>query len=192
MPQPILKPGDLAPNFKRSDINGKSVSLRDYASSYVFISFLRYAGCPWCNLAIHRLAVEQELLHGNKCEVVAFIQSSESDIESGIINRHQVTPQFPIIADPSMVIYQKYFVRTSVSAGLHYEITNIPSWVQSVYKEGYKQRSINGRFFLAPAAMLISPGDQKIIRADYNADFYDHQSFTNIYDSIAHYNIHGL
>ena len=186
-----LKPGDTTPQFVLADIHGQKVSLTKYANTYLLIVFLRFADCPWCNLAIHRLAVEQQLLRDSKCEIVAFIQSSEKDIETSIIDRHNVTPMFPIIADPMMKTYKKFGVEASVIPGLKHHITNIPAWVQSVYKEGYKQTSVDGSFFLAPGAFLISPGKQKIVHADYSSDLYQHESFTKIYDAIAEHELHG-
>jgi peroxiredoxin Q/BCP len=186
-----LHVGDTAPLFKRKDINGNEVDLSKFKKSYVLVAFLRYAGCPWCNLAIHRLTMEESLLHDNRCDVITFIQSTEENIETGIIERHQVLPKFPIVADQKMEVYKKYHVEPSLLMGLKHQITNIPAWVQAVYKEGFKQQSIDGELFLAPATFLISTADRKIIRADYDSDLYDHESFTKIYDTIAEHELHG-
>ncbi|MDQ2973232.1 MAG: redoxin domain-containing protein [bacterium] len=192
MPKTTLSVGDDAPNFKVTDVEGKKISLEDYSSKYLLIAFLRYAGCPWCNLAVHRLTMEQNILRDSKCELIVFIQSSTDNIEENIIKRHKVTPKFPIIADQEMKIYKKYFVKLSVAKTLKYAIRNVPIWVQAVYKEGYNQSNIDGSMFIVPATFLISRGTQKIVSIDYNADLYDHQSLTKIYDSIAHHQIYGF
>ncbi|OGL22252.1 hypothetical protein A2707_02890 [Candidatus Saccharibacteria bacterium RIFCSPHIGHO2_01_FULL_45_15] len=187
-----LTVGQKAPQFTRLDTSGRSIALSDYSKSFVLVAFLRYSGCPWCNLAVHRLAMEYPLLKESKCEVITFIQSSKESIQENIFDRHNVTPLFPIIADASMEMYAVYDVTGSAIRGLRHHIKNIPSWVKAVSKEGFAQTSIDGHFFLAPATFLLSPGEQQIIRIDYDADLYKHESFTNIYDAISSYNLYGL
>ncbi len=192
MTKTSLRVGDRAPDFSVTDVDGRKISPEDYKSKYLLVAFLRYSGCPWCNLAVHRLALEQPLLRDSKCEVLVFIQSNSENIEKNILKRHKVTPKFPIIADPEMKLYKKYFVNPSVSTTLKHAIQNVPAWVTAVYKEGYSQTKIDGNAFVAPATFLIARDTQKIVRIDYNADLYDHQSFTDIYDSISHHQIYGF
>lgn len=187
----MIKIGEAAPDFSVQAVDGSTVTLSDYAGDYVLVAFLRYSGCPWCNLAIHRLAVEQPLLKDSRCQIVTFIQSAPEDIETNILQRHQVVPKFPIVADPDMTVYKQYGVKPSVSRSLRHMIRNVPSWLQSVYKEGYNQTSVDGSLFLAPATFLISPGDQQVISVDYDSDLYDHDSFTKLYNAIAEHTIHG-
>lgn len=186
-----LKIGDSAPAFAVTDIEGRKISLKDYKSKYLLIAFLRYAGCPWCNLAVHRLTLEQPLLKDSKCEVVVFIESSKYNIENNIMKRHKVSPQFPIISDQELNIYKKYSVQPSTIKAMKHAIKNVPSWVSAVYKENYKQANVDGSMFTVPATFLISRETQKIISINYDADLYDHQSFTNIYDCLANHQIYG-
>jgi len=182
---------DPAPDINVADIHGNQVHLSDYADSYLLLAFLRYSECPWCNLALHRLVMEKQLLQDSNCRIIVFIQSTQKDIQRSIVEKHKAKPSFPIIADPDMKWYGKYGVKPGIVSGLGHHIRHLPAWVHSVYKEGFTQKSINGGFFLAPAAFLLSPNDQKIIRADYNADFYEHESFTKIYETIGHHSIYG-
>ncbi len=192
MPKTSLSVGDNAPNFNVTTVEGKKINLEDYSSKYLLVAFLRYAGCPWCNLAVHRLTMEQKILRDSDCEILVFIQSNSNNIEQNIIKRHKVTPQFPIIADQEMKIYKKYFIKPSAAKTLKYAIKNVPIWVQAVFKEGYKQTTVDGSMFIVPAAFLISRGTQKIVSINYDADLYEHQSMTKIYDSIAYHQIHGF
>lgn len=186
-----LKPGSSIPKLTATDISGKQVSLESFNDSYTLLAFLRYSECPWCNLALHRLAMEQELLKDSDCRIIAFIQSSPDDIKKSILEKHAVTPQFTIIADPEMKIYNQFGVTLSKLSGIKHHIRHIPAWVESVTKEGFKQHSINGSFFLAPAAIVLSPADQKVIVADYQADFYEHESFSRFYEAIAEHRLYG-
>ncbi len=187
-----LQTGATAPIFAANDYTGSKIRLSDFAQSYVLLAFLRYSECPWCNLALHRLTMENNLLEESDCKVIAFIQSPPNEIRSSINEKHHSVPKFPVIPDSSMKIYGKYGAELSALSGLRHHVRHLPSWVQSVYTEKFTQKSINGEFFLAPAAILISPGDQKIIRADYKADFYEHEPFTHIYDAIAEHQLYGI
>lgn len=186
-----LSVADIAPQFSVTDTAGQTIQLSDYKKGYTLVTFLRYAGCPWCNLAVHRLAMEQPLLRDSGCSVIAFIQSSDQNIKSNIFERHEVKPLFPIVSDNDMEIYRRYDVTPKKLRAIAHQIKHIPDWVHSVSKEGFVQESIDGNLFLAPAVFLISPRDQKIIRADYNADLYKHESFTDIYDAITHHKLYG-
>lgn len=183
--------GNSSPQLNAVDLAGKTISFEKVTSPYVLLAFLRYSECPWCNLALHRLAMEKKLLHDSNCEIIAFIQSTPSDIKKSIIDKHAVTPDFTIIADPEMKIYHQFGINISLLSGLKHHLRHIPAWVESVRKERFTQKSINGDFFLAPAAILVSTADNKVISADYNADFYEHESFSTIYETIAEHQLYG-
>ena len=75
-----LATGMRAPQFTAVDVFGKKVTLSSNKDRYTLVVFLRYAGCPWCNLALHRLAMEQQLLKESRCDIIAFIQSSKENM----------------------------------------------------------------------------------------------------------------
>ncbi len=184
-----LQAGQAAPTFTAIDVCGKKVSLEDNKSQYVLVLFLRYAGCPWCNLAIHRLTLEQKILKDNNCSVIAFVQSSKENIMKNIYERHLHAPHFPVIADHEMKNYKKYLVRPQASAPAKL-LRSIPYWVHSVRKEGFTNENIDGNLFLVPASFLLAPYSRKIVRVDYTADLYDHKTFSRIYESIARDKLH--
>ncbi len=175
--------GDRAPDFSVKDVNGHKVSLSDYRRCKVLVVFLRYAGCPWCNLAIHRLTLEYPLLKKSGCEVIAFVQSDSEHIIANIYERHAKKPLFPIIADSAMTVYDKYHVQTSKIAFAK-SITHIPSWVHAVKQHGFKQTKIDGEFFLVPATFLIDGRKKKVLKAKYGTSFYEHETFTDIYEKL--------
>lgn len=178
-----LLAGDTAPGFAMTDVNGNKVDLAHMQSNHVLLVFLRYAGCPWCNLTIHRLTLEYPLLAKQGCEVVAFVQSDNDSIRRNIYDRHDAKPPFPIIADPTMEIYEQYGVRPSLSA-VAKSIKDIPYWMKSALRKGYPQTGIDGNMLLVPAMFLVAPKTGKIIQAEYASSFYDHESFTRIYEPL--------
>ncbi len=185
-----MKIGDLAPLFSATDVKGKKVSIKDYHDKYLLVVFMRYAGCPWCNLAIHRLSLEHKLLLNSDCSVIAFVQSSKENIINNIFSIHEKKPPFPVISDQLMSTYAKYKVIPS-ALGAAKMISFVPHWVHAVRKGGYKQKNIDGSLFLVPAAFLITPYSRKILRADYSANMYDHETFSDVYNTIAEHKING-
>jgi len=181
--QTKLQAGDTAPQFTAVDTDGNTVDLASYKGCHVMVVFLRYSGCPWCNLAIHRLTLESKLLERNGCKVIAFIQSAEDDVKANIYERHITKPPFPIIPDASMKFYKMYGVGKSLAAAAH-SIKDIPYWLKSVFELGFKQTKFDGNMLVVPAMFLVSKGDQKIIKAEYSSSFYEHQTFTDVYESL--------
>lgn len=176
-------PGQVAPAIVTADVYGKPVDLGASKSKYVLVAFMRYAGCPYCNLAIHRLSVEYPLLQQNGCDVVVFVQSDKEEIIKNIYARHKLQPPFPIIPDMAKEFYEKYGVQSSKKVGLQ-PFKTLPYWLESVGKHGFKQGKLKGDYFLVPAMFLISTKTHKIITAKYGSSFYDHETFTNIYETL--------
>jgi thioredoxin-dependent peroxiredoxin len=175
--------GDTAPDFNVLDVYGEKVRLKDIDTKHILIVFFRYSGCPWCNLAIHRLSLEYAQLQENGCSVVAFIQSDKTDIIDNIYNRHIVKPPFPIIADHAQKYYRLYGVTDSILAAVR-SITKIPAWVHAVKDHGFKQSKMDGSLFMVPAAFLVNGRTKKIEKASYGSSFYDHDLFLDIYDLV--------
>ncbi len=158
---PKLHEGDKAPNFIATDVNGNKINLHSIGSQYILLAFFRYSGCPWCNLAIHRLTLEQKHLKENGCTTIAFIQSDRSDIMSNIYDRHQVQPDFSIIADYEKAYYKMYGVTSSIKA-VSKSISKIPHWVHAAKKHGFKQTKMDGDLFMVPAVFVINGRTKEI------------------------------
>lgn len=178
-----LEVGDQAPPFVVTDALGETAQLSDYKDSPVLLVFLRYSGCPLCNLTIHRLTMEYPMLLKSGCKVIAFVQSTAEDIKTNIYGRHKNVPQFPIIPDPDRKFYDMYGVQNSAKI-LTKVITDVPYWMKSIFELGFKQTKIDGDLLLVPATFLIGPDEQRLELAEYNASFYEHNTFTSIYESL--------
>lgn len=183
MIQKQLVVGARALGFSTTDVLGNNVSLHNDACAYTLLVFLRYAGCPWCNLTIHRLTLEYPMLQKQKCRVVAFVQSTSENIKANIYDRHEHRPPFPIIADVQRKYYDLYGVTTSKLATAM-SIKDIPYWLQSVYKLGFKQSDVDGDLFLVPAHFLVRSRDNKIVSSTYGSSFYENETFTKIYEPL--------
>jgi peroxiredoxin len=175
--------GQQAPHFTIEDVDGQPVSLESQKQPYVLMAFLRYAGCPWCNLAIHRLALESKMLAQNDCGVVVFVQSTKEKVHENIHERHALRPDFPIVADPTKKIYRQYGVNSSFHAVVR-AINDIPAWVHAVKEHGFVQGKLDGDLFLAQALFLVSCKTNKIVQVLYGKSLYEHETFTPIYQSL--------
>ncbi len=172
-----------APNFKAIDVFGSPVDLASHRSGYTLLVFLRYSGCPWCNLAIHRLTLEYKRLTDEKCHVIVIVQSNRKNIVDNIYDRHEPKPPFPIIPDHEMKLYKQYGVKISKLAVFGF-IYHLPPWLESVRKLGYNQKKLDGNFFLVPAWFLINNETNKIVRSERGVSFFEHETFISIYDSL--------
>lgn len=171
------------PDLIANDVFGNKINLVKSKSRYTLLVFLRYSGCPWCNLAIHRLTIEYPRLKAEDCEIIAIVQSDKDAIMDNIYSRHDPKPQFPIIADHEMKHYKKFDVSTSVLGTLS-SITEFPYWLQSVRKLGFKQKKLDGNFFLVPEWFLINNTNGEIVKSAKGVSFYNDESFTQIYESL--------
>ena len=180
---PLPQVNQPAPKFRAIDVLGNKVNVTGSGDGYLLITFLRYSGCPWCNLAIHRLALEYPQLKANNCQIIAFVQSEKDSVMKNIYERHDLQPQFPIIADHDMKYYKLYNVDSSIPGTLK-SVTKIPIWLESVRKHGFKQQKLDGNFFLVPAWFLVNLRTGKIVQGERGVSFYNHESFIKIYDSL--------
>lgn len=181
--KPKITINHKAPLFKAVDVFGKKFNLSTVKNEYVLLTFLRYSGCPWCNLAIHRLSLEYERMKQHDCQIVTFVQSDSKSVMQNIYDRHVPKPQFPIIADQVMEYYKLYSVEPRIIGTLK-AITKLPYWLESVRKHGFKQKNIDGNLFLVPAWFLINTKTGKIVNSERGVSFYDHDTFISIYNSL--------
>ena len=178
-----LVAGQKAPLFTTKDALGKPISLSGIDKRYILLVFFRYAGCAWCNLAIHRLSLEYKTLKDHDCEAIAFVQSDEMAIDNNIYQRHAKTPKFSIIADRDQKYYSQYGITDSIPAAVK-SIKSIPAWMHSVKDHGFKQDWVDGNLFLVPASFLIDGRTLKIIQSNYGSSYYEAEAFMDIYQSV--------
>jgi peroxiredoxin Q/BCP len=181
----MVQVNQKAPKFSTVDTFGNGIDLLalEKKHRYVLIVFLRYSGCAFCNLAIHRLTMEYKQITKADCKIVAFVQSDKEKIIENIYDTHNPKPQFPIIPDKEMKFYKKYNVEPSVTQTLKM-ITNIPMWIESISKHSHVKKEIDENLFIVPAWFLVESSTNKIVKTERGSNFYGHDSFINIYDTL--------
>lgn len=161
-----LKPGDLAPEFEATDAKGGHVRLSSFTGKKTMLVFFRYAGCPFCNLALDRLLAAYPRLSSMGLNVVVFFQSDRPNVERFILRRHVVP--FPVIPDAARATYDLYGVSTSVMAAVRTAL-HLDDFFRA-WAKGWPQPAIDGDFFLVPALFLIDK-DLTVRAADYGKHF---------------------
>lgn len=176
-----LQKGDTAPDFSIKDINGKTISLQDYKNEKTLLVFLRYAGCPFCNLVLKNIIHQLELLDNSDTHVksdthvVVFFQSPKEHVKS---YPGKQNPSFPLVADPDKTVYDLYKVESSVT-GLLKGATKLPLFYDTLVREKFHQGKIDGDIFLMPAYFMINES-LKIVKAHYGVNFADQDPIIQI------------
>lgn len=102
-----LTEGAKAPAFKGKDQNGKSISLADYKGKNIVLYFYPKDDTPTCTVQACNLRDNFGLLR-NKGLVVIGVSPDDEGKHKKFEQKHELP--FPLIADPSLTIIQKYGV----------------------------------------------------------------------------------
>ncbi len=101
-----------APSIVTTDVYGHFFSLNDLKGSKVLVSFMRFAGCPVCNLRVHQLIKERNAFATQNVKVVLIYESSKANLLAYL--QSEKSP-FTFIADPESKFYKAYGVEKSWS-----------------------------------------------------------------------------
>ncbi|HZM25639.1 MAG TPA: peroxiredoxin-like family protein [Anaerolineales bacterium] len=179
-----LKAGDRAIPFSAETIDGKVVSLDQFAGKPLLLMFYRYASCPMCNLRLRDFAVHYPELHKHGLEAVAFFHSPGRNIRANAGKRYY---PFHLVADPSYRVYRTYGIETS---WLRFFLSMLlPSfyvdWIRAMRYGIWG--GVDWQMGKMPADFLIGP-DGRLIKAHYGRDIGDHLSVKEIEDVLADLN----
>ena len=179
-----LNAGDRAIPFSAETIDGKVVSLDQFAGKPLLLMFYRYASCPMCNLRLRDFAVHYPELHQHGLEAVAFFHSPGRNIRANAGKRYY---PFHLVADPSYRVYRTYGIETS---WLRFFLSMLlPSfyvdWIRAMRYGIWG--GVDWQMGKMPADFLIGP-DVRLIRAHYGRDIGDHLSVKEIEDALADLN----
>ncbi|MBX2905342.1 MAG: redoxin domain-containing protein [Taibaiella sp.] len=97
-----------APLFTTTDVNGKTVELKQFRGRKVLLTFHRNVGCPICNLRFHEL----EKMAGSTPDLVllAVYESSADNMRKYLDGSEVHTVMIP---DTAQALYQLYGVERS-------------------------------------------------------------------------------
>ncbi len=111
-----IKKGQTAPDVIYQTADKSQVKLFDKLkeAEKTFLIFLRYMGCPFCQVDIMELCEEYGRFTAEKTQVVLVLQSKVETVRS-----QTLVPQIPfdIACDPEMKLYELYGVEAAASMG---------------------------------------------------------------------------
>jgi len=171
-----LKIGDDAIPFSAETIEGKTISLKQFAGKPLLLMFYRYASCPMCNLRLRDFAQQFPRLHARGLEVVAFFHSPARNIRANAGKHHY---PFYLVADPKFDVYRRYGVETSWPR--FFLSMLLPSfyvdWIRSM-RYGF-WGGVAWQMGKMPADFLIGP-DGRVVKAHYGREIGDHLPVTEV------------
>ena len=148
--------GDPAPDAFLLDKSGSmtrlSFSWRDHAAVLVF---LRYFGCPFCQMHVVKLREDQQLFREAEAEVVLVGQGSPEE-GAGFCQRKHLP--FPCLLDGDKSAYRAYGLRRRNLAVVVSPRIAVP-FVRANLNSETRQRGLEGGdFFQMPGTFVVDVG----------------------------------
>lgn len=163
-----LTVGDTAPDFTVTDASGQpfTLSSRGEGRSAALI-FLRYLGCPLCQMAMGELRRRSDDFRQRNAELLVFLEADADSLRSYGDTRGF---DFRLIPDPRKEIYRLYGVgRGPLAAVLHPEV--VMGAVRATVK-GYFHGKFNGDEYQLPGDFIVGP-DGRILHAHVGRHYAD-------------------
>ena len=170
-----LKVGDIAPNFKLNDQNGKLVDLHQMLNEKeVAITFYRGSWCPHCTRQMSAFTADIDKLHQAGIELLA-ISPEKQEVSKEYAESADV--KFPILEDKDHTVSKAY-------KGFYY-VTDLYSErvLQGLQKNIAEQNGDEAAMLNVPATYLIGK-DKKIKYAFYNVDYSKRATIEDILAAI--------
>lgn len=174
----LIHVGEKAPVIERTDIWGDLLSVPDNGK-WFYLSFHRFAACPFCNLRTNELIRNYERFQKSKIEIVSLWPSSKENLLQ--FAGDERTP-FPLLSDQSRQIYRAYGVTESSFAGA-FRLLLHPKLIFNAIKNKRDGIAFDADQNLMPASFLINP--QGIVKmAHYGKHFGDHPEIQTILNHV--------
>ncbi|MDX9722489.1 MAG: redoxin domain-containing protein [Myxococcota bacterium] len=154
--------------------------LDHYQGQRLWLAFLRYAGCPLCNLRIKDCSAKiplwqsQAKQRGNPA--VNFIPVFQTPLVRLRDKLYRQTPPFPLGADPDFEAYSAYGVEVGALGMLR------PAVILGMLRataNGFLPGRPDGRFGRLPADFLIDEHG-RVVDLHYGRHFDDHIPFDRV------------
>lgn len=147
-----LQVGALAPPIEGEGLDGRPVTLSALRGKWVLVSFHRYAACPVCNVTIRDYVRRHQDVRSAGLEVLAVFHSPRQRLLEYLPS----TPRdITIIADPGMVLYERYGAGARVRSLL--DPRTLFMGVQSVGVGSFNPLQADGPAHSVPSEFVIDP-----------------------------------
>ena len=172
-----LKKGDILNDLSLPSTDGKIFNINEHKGKKIFLTFYRFAACPFCNLRINKIIKKYDQFGNNFLMVAVF----DSSLENLIKHSKKHNAPFPILADDSYKYYKKYGIERSFLKFLRAVIFRLPSLMVASLK-GFISFVFKGYLSTLPSDIMINSNG--IVEEVYYAktDTGDHLPFNKIKD----------
>ncbi len=163
-----IKVGDKIRDLKLPTIDGKTFDISEHKGKNIFISWLRFSGCPFCHLRVNELTNAEDKFGKDFANVAIF--SCNVDALKKTASRHGTN--IIVAADENRKYFDKYDMPRSlarVSLGI---LISPLRMMRAVFK-GYAAPSFNGAFNAVPVDVMINKKGV-VEKVKYSAHTTDH------------------
>ena len=175
--------GDAFPTLELAATSGQPVTVPDQSGDYVHLQLRRFAGCPICNLHLRSIVTRHDEIRSRGIQEVVVFHSTAAELA-----KHEAELPFPLIADPSRVLYRRLGVERRPRSLLSPRALRAAiAGIAVAFKKGSTKRGplgpvkpTGGRFGL-PADFLIAP-DGRIAAVKYGRHAYDQWTVDELLD----------
>lgn len=169
----------MAPAFTTHDLQGHQVALPQ-EGQYLFLSFHRFAACPFCTLRTHELIKNYDQFRRRNIGIISIWPSSAELMREYIGDN---TAPFPMVASPDKNLHKQYRVVERSFRSIGKLLAN-PGLLWRSLKYLPIGRKIDADLDLQPAEFLIDPHG-RIVLAYYGGHFGDHLPLPELFQVAA-------
>lgn len=168
-----LVAGAQAPDFVLPVFPSGTFRLsKDASAQKIWLVLLRFAGCPFCNLHVHRMITRFADLKAAGVMPLAVFAAPLEDVAE---HAGKQTPPFPLLADKDLAVHRLYGANSSVLGALDPRNFSAMLEARSLPALGGPTR---GAVTLMPADFLLDGG--KVVEASYGKRASQHLSFEHV------------
>ena len=146
-----IKVGDKIRNLKLPTIDGKTFDISQHQGKNIFISWLRFSGCPLCHLRVNELTNAEDKYGKDFTNVAIFSCNVDALKKTSTKHGNSII----IAADEERTYFNKYDMPLSM-ARVMLGLTISPLRMMRAVFKGYAAPSFNGSFTAIPVDMMIN------------------------------------
>lgn len=146
-----IKVGDKIRNLKLPTIDGKTFDISQHQGKNIFISWLRFSGCPLCHLRVNELTNAEDKYGKDFTNVAIFSCNVDALKKTSTKHGNSII----IAADEERTYFNKYDMPLSMTRVM-LGLTISPLRMMRAVFKGYAAPSFNGSFTAIPVDMMIN------------------------------------
>ena len=172
--------GQRIPALKLTSITGETIPVPD-PGQVTHLQFRRFAGCPICNLHIHKIANRLGEIEERGIREILIFHSTGTELR-----KYEGDLPIVVVADPDRTLYRRFGVETSAGSVLRPGAWKaVPRGLWQMLRRAIAGRRapipikpVGGHFGL-PADILVA-SDGTVLAVKYGAHAYDQWSVDEI------------